>query len=135
MMEFGWNGLVPGQSTLDEAIERLGQPESYSALVGAECYHFCDGAIRITTPLNDRTISRIWISALMADIAGMPRTIEDARVKYGQIDIAAMPRIGKVVFARPGLTIACDSSKKPEAVVWIEFSDPLLQAIFSPDKL
>lgn len=121
MIARGWNGLIPGQSSLEDAIALLGQPASRFSVVGGECTHFWSGAIRITVLHGKTTISKIWISATAGKQAGIPEGLEEVQRRFGPVEMREEPQIGQRLYTGTGLKVACDPSRKPERVIWIEF--------------
>lgn len=120
----GWNGLIPGRSTLPQAIQLLGQPTNRSTLANAESFEFLAGSVRVCIMDDQPFISKIWVSRDINDSRLVPNTIEEARRTYGALKATRRDQLVGVIFERPGLRIACNPSSSPERIEWIEVYRP-----------
>lgn len=119
----GWYGIIPGRSTLAQAIQLLGQPTKKASLANAESFEFLAGIVRVSILDDQPYISKIWISRDINDPRLVPTTIEEARRLFGTLKATRRDQLVGIIFERPGMRIACNPSS-PERIEWMEVYRP-----------
>ncbi len=111
----GWNGLVPGISTLDDATKKFG-PMKLSEDRAGESQYTSDAPVRLWIDDERKTIKSIEVYVADKFVEGTPATVRDAKIMYGPlVDKKAAPGCTiETTLERPGLRIN-SQSLKPDA--------------------
>src|SRR5258708_4257711 len=82
----GWNDLYPGKSSLQDALQRLGQPQSQDELSNAKIYSFAGGSVSIliANDLPD-TVFCIRVSDTYDGADKLPSTLAEAQDLFGPL--------------------------------------------------
>ncbi|MBX9690729.1 MAG: hypothetical protein K2X27_28700 [Candidatus Obscuribacterales bacterium] len=116
----GWNGLFPGESSIEEAKLMLGEISGISELANGITYDFKDGKVRVSFLDGNPYISKIWIDSSAEAPFDPPETIDDALRTYGKMVATAVNRYEGVIFERPNMRICCDAMSDSNPLRWME---------------
>jgi hypothetical protein len=121
----GWNGLVPGKSSIGQVIEKLGQPDATERdALGWNHYSF-SSCIAVMVYGTD-PIASIEVYPSKKYLANFPLTVHDAKLMYGPIErrLKMEGDVTEAYLGRPGLTITIDSDKDAAQVNYMRFLAP-----------
>ena len=116
----GWQGLIPGISSLDDAKKLLGPASNKSELSNGIIYDFQAGFIRITILEGEEKIARIWISAAASQPFTVPDCIDSAIKQFGKLIVRSVKHQSGVFTERPGMRICCDPMTESLKIKWME---------------
>lgn len=123
----GWSGMVPGITTFEDALARFGQPTDSYELLNAKSLEFFGGKL-VLTFMHDTpgVIAKIRVLSALSEssLQAIPTDIKQAKSLFGMLRLTKHDNLHGLIFERPGLRIACDTSPEPEPVNWIEFYKP-----------
>lgn len=121
----GLCGLIPGVSTLADAMARFGTISNTSELANGTTYDFLNGALRVTILEGAATIRTIVLQQKPETSHVVPPDIVSAMSQFGKLSATRLDRFEGVVFERPGMRIICDPALSPERVLRIEIFSPV----------
>lgn len=120
--ENGWNGLVVGKSTLDDAQRKFGTPEkSYDGL--GETQYIFQAPVRLWIANSTKVINAIEVYVCDQFVEQTPLTVRDAQTMYGplkqenKLEGCTIERS----LNRPGLTVNARSMDKSGQVTTLFF--------------
>jgi hypothetical protein len=119
----GWLGIVPGVSTLQQAIAKFGLPETNHRLANGTCYLFANKKIEATVLDSDKQ-SNISLLRILSDCPyqdSIPETIAKARTIFGPLRQTNVGESSMVTFERPGVRIGCELYGNPPKIKCLEF--------------
>jgi hypothetical protein len=119
----GWQGLIPGISSLDEAVKLLGPSSNRSELSNGIIYDFQTGFIRITILEGEEKIARIWVSAAASQPFTVPDCADTAAKQFGNLIVRSVNHQSGVIMERPGMRICCDPMTENLRIKWMEIFD------------
>ena len=117
----GWNNLVPGISTLADAITKFGDYENQVKFVNAVMYEFIDRSIQVVVLNDQQPIYKIRIMSTFPDKDLMPKNIDDLQNVYGCLIKTNIDELATVTYEGSGLRATCSLFDKPQLVKWLEF--------------
>lgn len=118
---FEWRGILPGKTTLADAIARLGRPEGQDRSLNATTYRFDGGRIRLTVIDGQEAIGKVRLDGKLAGEGAIPGDIDAATSQLGPLKLTRRDRLDGLIFERPFVRVACDENPQPERVRWIEY--------------
>lgn len=126
----GWSGLVPGVTTFDQAVLKLGQPSDSYDRLNSRSFEFFGGTLVLTT-FNDAPdiIAKVRVLPVCANqnlngvgpLEPVPVNLSQAKAWFGKLVLVKHDTMQGLIFERPGVRIACDTNPEPEPIRWIEF--------------
>ena len=116
---YSWHGVVPGKSSLDFAIQKLGVPTEKIAKGSQLFCKFADGAVVIQVEGKSKIVSYITVNASIKDDPAFPRKKSTAIKMYQtQLGLFGLPnaQLAKVGSHIEGPTVECTftSGKDPQ---------------------
>ncbi len=120
--ELGWNGLVPGKSTIEDAKKLLGEPVSKKNLT----YNFT-GHVHIGTEDGSSKIATIEIFPTNKFFPQTPIKVKDALTMYGPLKklTGCSGSIYIKCLERKGLRIETETNEDDAKVIRLEFNDSI----------
>jgi len=120
--EFSWHGLVPGKSTVSEAIEILGTVEQEVEFANGKWFEFVNQTVQVIVLDDDMTrIAKIRVLADFPEKQFMPTTLDEVEQIYGPFQQTQIDEFAVITYERPGLRVACRLFGNPQLVKWLEF--------------
>ena len=121
MKQPSWNGLIPGVSTIHDAVKLLGQPSSTGDFVNGKSYDFVEGYVRITILRSQEVISKIRLSRPSGNQPTIvPSDLLELTSVYGEINVIGVKPGEGLQLEAPGIRALADPSSQPEKVIWLE---------------
>lgn len=120
--EMGWNGLVVGKSTLDDAQRKFGTPEKSHDGPGETQYIF-KAPVRLWIADSTRVINAIEVYVCSEFVEQTPLTVRDAQTMYGplkQVNSLEGCTIERSL-NRPGLIVNARSMDKSGQITTLFF--------------
>ncbi|MBS1957782.1 MAG: hypothetical protein JST89_26590 [Cyanobacteria bacterium SZAS-4] len=122
--EDGWLGIMPGKTSIKDAINRLGGTCETSEMANGFSFDFQDGLIRVTTIEHQGTISKIWISGKLAEtnLKGLiPANLKSATESFAGLSRMKSDSHNADIYEAPGVRLAIASGNDNGSLMWIEF--------------
>jgi len=116
----GWCGVVPGKTSIKDAINRLGGSCEMSEMANGFSFDFKQGLIRVTTIEQQGVVSKIWISGELAREASIPATISEAKSAFSNL-LRVRHYVGTEIYECDGLRLAAAAGNENGIIAWIEF--------------
>ncbi|MCC6979939.1 MAG: hypothetical protein IT343_16595 [Candidatus Melainabacteria bacterium] len=117
----GWNGLVVGKSTLNQARTRLGKLFNTEMVAGTKCYNFKKAKVNVFVDEKTKVITKIWVSGDLKDPA-VPKTVNEAMKMFGELGNKGPDGSGGNIYEKPGLSLLSDPKETQGGIAWMEFS-------------
>jgi hypothetical protein len=118
--QWAWQDLVPGISSIEDAVAKLGSISSSTKYVNATCHSFCNGAVEIITLDGESIIANLRILAGFAGKDGFPSSLDDTEALFGPLRRTGMDEFGTVFYEKPGMRIACEFLTSPQKIKSVE---------------
>jgi hypothetical protein len=119
--EQGWLGVVPGQTSIKDAIDRLGGICETAEMANGFSFDFRDGLIRVTSPQQQGTISKLWISGVLAEQGIIPGSLKYAKSMFPNLHFVRHDSTNAEIYESPGIRLAASTGNEDADVMWIEF--------------
>lgn len=119
--EQGWLGVVPGVTTIKDAIDKLGGICETSEMANGFSFDFRDGLIRVTTIEQQGKISKLWISGELADQGIIPGSLQYARSLFANLRHVRNDSSNAQIFESECIRLAALSGQDDANIIWIEF--------------
>lgn len=119
--EEGWLGVVPGRTSIKDAIDKLGGTCETCEMANGFSFDFHDGLIRVTTIEQQGTISKIWISGKLADKGLVPANLKSATESFAGLSRLKSDSHNADIYEAHGVRLAIASGSDNGSLMWIEF--------------
>lgn len=119
--EHGWLGVVPGVTTIKDAINKLGGICETAEMANGFSFDFRDGLIRVTSIEQQGTISKLWISGQLADLGIIPGTLKFAQSMFPNLNYVRHDSSNAEIYESEGIRLAAATGSDNANVIWIEF--------------
>ena len=117
----GWLGVVPGVTSIRDAINGLGGTCETAEMANGFSFDFKDGLIRVTTIEQHGTISKLWISGKLAQQGIIPGSLKSAQNIFANLRMIGHDPSNSDIYETRGVRLAAASGVDNGDVVWIEF--------------
>ncbi len=117
----GWLGVVPGVTSIRDAINSLGGTCETAEMANGFSFDFKDGLIRVTTIELNGTISKLWISGQLSVQGVIPRSLKAAQEFFPNLRMIGHDPFNCDVYETRGVRLAAASGSDDGELVWIEF--------------
>ncbi len=117
----GWLGVVPGITSIRDAINGLGGTCETAEMANGFSFDFKDGLIRVTAIEQHGTISKLWISGQLGRQGVIPSSLKAAQEIFPSLRLIGHDPFNADVYETPGVRLAAASGRDDGDVVWIEF--------------
>lgn len=117
----GWLGVVPGLTTIKDAINELGGICETAEMANGFSFDFKDGLIRVTAIEQQGKISKLWISGKLAEQGVIPHSLKTAQRVFPNLLRKGQDPTNADIYEGPGLRLATASGSDDGDVIWIEF--------------
>lgn len=121
----GWQGLVPGKSSIENCKSLLGEITGISELANGITYDFQEGKIRVTVRDGESVICKIWIDRAAPFPFQPPCTIDEAMFAFGKLVTTGVNRQEGCILERPGMRLCCNAMDETNPINWMEIYCPV----------
>jgi len=117
----GWLGIVPGVTTVKEAVDKLGGIGEASEMSNGISFDFRSGLIRVTCIEQKSSISKIWISGQLAEEGSIPRSLKCAQSLFPGLHMVGHDASNAAIYEAAGVRLATPTNTDDADILWIEF--------------
>jgi|GEM_PF-4357428 hypothetical protein len=119
--EQGWLGVVPGVTTIKEAVNKLGGVCETAEMANGFSFDFRDGLIRMTSIEQQGTISKLWISGELAEQGIIPGSLKYAKSMFSNLRLVRHDSSNAEIYESDGIRLAAVTGNDDASVIWMEF--------------
>ena len=117
----GWLGVIPGKTSIKDAINGLGGTCETAEMANGFSFDFMDGLIRVTAIEQQATISKLWISGRLASAGIIPGSLKSAQNVFSNLLRVGRDPFNADIYESEGVRLAAASGSDDGDLVWIEF--------------
>lgn len=117
----GWLGVKPGVTKIKDAIEALGGICETAEMANGFSFDFREGLVRITCIEQQLTISKLWISGILAAEGLIPVSLKEAQEIFAGLKRVGSDPSNTDIYEAVGVRIGIASGSENGNLAWIEF--------------
>lgn len=123
MSQLSWHNLVPGTSTVDDAIAELGTFAGSSRFINGVSFDFLDGLVRVYRLDGAAVIHKIRISGELRSYFpqfDVPADVDQLTSLFPELSVVDISPEGEMKMESAGIRVILDANSEPQKVQWLE---------------